>query len=74
MPDVRDEIELQRTLDENWREFQGVLDARLHALVGARQAFVGREVGGAPAFRQALLDVASICKLLAAELQTARIR
>ncbi len=66
---VREEIERQQQLDRHWQQYQGTLEARLEAVVGARAAFTHRELGAAPALRQSLVDLASVCELLAGELE-----
>ena len=65
---VRLEIERQQQLDRHWQQYQGTLEARLAAVIGARAAFTHRELGAAPALRQSLVDLASVCELLAGEL------
>ena len=55
-------------LDQPWGAYQLTLDARITAVVDARRAFAGREVGAGWAFRQSLVDLASVCELLADEL------
>ena len=68
MSDVRVEIEQRQTFDRTWQSYAGVLEARMHAVIGARRAFAERETGAAWAFRQSLVDLASVCELLAGEL------
>ncbi len=45
------------------------LQARLAAVLGARRAFIERQVGADRALRQSLVDLASVCELLAGELE-----
>ena len=66
---VRREIERQQRVDEHWQKYQETLEARLEAVVGARRAFTEREVGADWALRQSLVDRASVCELLAGELE-----
>ena len=66
---VRREIERQQQLDRHWQQYQGTLEARIEAVVGARRAFTEHELSAAPALRQSLVDLASVCELLAGELE-----
>jgi hypothetical protein len=65
---VRGEIVRQQRLDANWGQYQDTLEARVAAVVGARPAFAERQVGADWALRQSLIDLASVCELLADEL------
>ena len=72
---VRVEITRQMQFDEHWHGFQSVLAARIAAVIGAQRAFAQREIGSGWALRQSLVDLASVCELLADELpQAARAR
>ena len=51
-----------------WGSPQATLDARIAAVLGAQRALAHRKLGADWAFRQALVDLAAICELLAAEL------
>ena len=73
MSDVRVEIETQQAFDRTWQCYAGVLEARIVALADARRAFAERKTGGEWAFRQSLVDLASVCELLAGELPRPRI-
>ena len=73
MPGVRDEVTQQQGLDRNWGAYAATLEARIHAVNDARRAFAGQEVGGVWAYRQALIDLASACELLADQLPQPRI-
>ncbi len=66
---VRREIERQQKLDRHWSAYQDTLQARLAAVVGAQRAFARRELGADWALRQSLVDLASVCELLAGELE-----
>jgi hypothetical protein len=66
---VRREIERQQHLDRLWQGYQGTLEARLAAVVGARQAFSERQLGADWALRQSLVDLAAVAELLASELE-----
>ena len=66
---MRRDIQRQQRLDQCWQQHQGTLAARLEAVVGARRAFTEHELGAAPALRQSLVDLASVCELLAGELE-----
>ena len=48
-------------------------EARIRAVIGARRAFAERETGAAWALRQSLVDLASVCAVLAGELPVPRI-
>ena len=65
---VRADIEQQQGTDRSWQSYASVLEARMVAVHGARRAFAGREPGAGWAFRQSLVDLASVCELLAGEL------
>ena len=65
---VRGEIECQQTLDRHWGNYQDSLQARLAAVLGARRAFMERQIGAQWELRQSLVDLASVCELLAEEL------
>jgi hypothetical protein len=69
---VRAEIETQQSLGHNRRSYQ-TLDARIRAVVSARRAFARRETGARWELRQSLIDLASVCELLAGELPRPRI-
>ena len=66
---VRKEIKRQQLLDQHWHQYQDTLEARLEAVVGARRAFTDHERGADWALRQSLVDLASVCELLAGELE-----
>jgi hypothetical protein len=66
---VRGEITRQQVLDRHWGAYQHTLEARLAAVVGAHQAFTARQLGAEWALRQSLVDLASVCELLAGELE-----
>jgi len=70
---VRAEIDHQVKLDGRWRSYQDTLDARIVAVVGAQRAFAQRELGSGWALRQSLVDLASVCELLAGELPEPRV-
>jgi hypothetical protein len=70
---IRAEIERQQELDSRWRSYQATLDARMRAVIGARHTFTRRELGSGWALRQSLVDLASVCELLAAELPRPRV-
>ena len=72
MPGVRAEIETQQGIDRKWQCYSATLEARIVAVVGARRAFASRELGAGWAFRQSLVDLASVCELLAGELPQPR--
>jgi hypothetical protein len=65
---ARDEITRQQALDVPWGKYQDTLEARVAAVSGARRAFSERQVGADWALRQSLIDLASVCELLADEL------
>ncbi len=65
---VREEIIRQQRLDRHWQQYQDTLEARIAAVIGARRALSERQVGAEWALRQSLVDLASVCELLAAEL------
>jgi hypothetical protein len=65
---VRDEITRPQLLDAHWGQYQDTLEARVAAVSGARRAFSERQVGGDWALRQSVIDLASVCELLADEL------
>jgi hypothetical protein len=69
---IRAEIERQQKLDSRWRSYQATLDARMRAVVGAQRPFAQRELGAGWALRQSLVDLASVCELLADELPRPR--
>ena len=62
----------QHTLGARWGSYQTTLNARLAAVVGAQRAFARRELGAGRAFPQSLVDLASVCELLAGELPRPR--
>jgi hypothetical protein len=66
---VRGEIARQQHLDRQWGSYQHTLQARLAAVVGAHRAFSERQLGAEWALRQSLVDLASVCELLAGELE-----
>jgi hypothetical protein len=66
--DVRAEIARQQRLDRHWGAYQDTLEARVAAVIDARRAFSERQVGADWALRQSLIDLASVCELLADEL------
>jgi hypothetical protein len=66
---VRDEITRQQRLDQHWGAYQDTLQARLAAVIGAHRAFSERQLGADWALRQSLVDFASVCELLAGELE-----
>jgi hypothetical protein len=72
VPGVRAEIEDQQALDRD-RRYRGTLDARIRGVLGARQAFARRELGAGFAYRQSLVDLASVCELLAGDLPQPRV-
>jgi hypothetical protein len=61
-------ITRQQRLDAHWGQYQDTLEARVAAVVGARRAFCERQIGAQRALRQSLIDLASVCELLADEL------
>ena len=65
---VRAEIDQQQTFDRPWGAYQGVIGARISAVLEAQRALAERELGAGPALRQSLVDLAAICELLADEL------
>jgi hypothetical protein len=65
---VRAEITAQRALDQHRGSFQTILEARIAAVIAAREALTARQVGAGWALRQSLVDLASICEALASEL------
>jgi hypothetical protein len=71
---TRAEIELQRELDASRGSLQAMLRARITAVIGAQRAYAAREFGAEPALRQSLVDLASVCELLAGELPRPRVR
>jgi hypothetical protein len=66
---VREEITRQQRLDRQWGAYQHTLQARLTAVLGAHRAFSERQLGADWALRQSLVDLASVCELLAGELE-----
>jgi hypothetical protein len=65
---IRSEIARQQRLDAHGRQYQDTLEARVSAVMGARRAFSERQVGADWTLRQSLIDLASVCELLADEL------
>jgi hypothetical protein len=65
---IRAEIKLQQRLDRHWGQYQDTLEARVAAVISARRAYSERQVGADWALRQSLIDLASVCELLADEL------
>ena len=65
---VRGDIECQQTLDRHWGNYHDSLQGRLAAVLGARRAFMERQIGAQWELRQSLVDLASVCELLAEEL------
>jgi hypothetical protein len=65
---VRAEITRQQELDAQWGKYQDTLEARVAAVSRARRAFSERQVGAQWALRQSLIDLVSVCELLADEL------
>jgi hypothetical protein len=66
---VRKDITRQQHLDRQWGSYQHTLQARLTAVIGAHRAFSERQIGADWALRQSLVDLASVCELLAGELE-----
>lgn len=59
------DVERQKGTDRVWGEYQGVLVARITAVVGAQQALARGEYAGVYVLRQALVDLAAVYELLA---------
>jgi hypothetical protein len=70
---VRADIDQQQVFDRDRQSYSGVLEARIVAVADARRAFSRRELGAGWALRQSLIDLASVCELLAGELPRPRI-
>jgi len=68
---VRADITRQQSYDGKRPCPQGVLLARIRAVVDAQVAVDHREVGAAPALRQSLVDLAAAAELMAGELPSA---
>jgi hypothetical protein len=66
---ARAEITRQQRQDRHWGAYQDTLEAKVAAVSGARRAFSERQVGAEWALRQSLIDLASVCELLADELR-----
>jgi hypothetical protein len=65
---IRREVEEQKLRDLDRGDWQGVLMARMGAVVEAQRLIRLHESAATPALRQALIDLASIAELLASEL------
>jgi hypothetical protein len=65
---IRREVEEQKLRDLDRGDWQGVLMARMGAAVEAQRLIRLHESAATPALRQALIDLASVSELLAAEL------
>jgi hypothetical protein len=65
---IRREVEEQKLRDLDRGGWQGALMARMGAVVEAQRLIRLHESAATPAFRQALIDLASVSELLAAEL------
>jgi len=65
---ARRDVEQQLAYDRNHDGHQGALMARMAAVIGAQQALARGEYAGVYVLRQALVDLAAVCELLAEEL------
>jgi hypothetical protein len=65
---ARDDIDLQRIIDEPHHCGQAVMMARMRAVVVAQQRMSQREPDANYELRQALVDLASVAELIADEL------
>jgi hypothetical protein len=71
---ARRHVEQQKVIDRPRKEHQSMLSARMRAVVDAHQATMQQEEGAAYAFRQSLIDLASVAELVAEELPAPRVR
>ena len=62
---VRRAVEHTKAIDRTWGDTQGVLLARVHALLGAQRAFASGEPDAGYALRQAAVDLSAAAETLA---------
>jgi hypothetical protein len=65
---TRRDVEHTKGIDRGWGDYQGVLLARMGAVITAQRAAAAGELGAHPALRKSLVDLAAISELLADDL------
>ena len=65
---TRRDVEHTKNIDRIWGDHQGVLLARMKAVVGAQRALAAGETGARYALRQGLVDLAAAAELVAGEM------
>ena len=66
---TRRDVKRVKTRDRDFDGHQGVLLARMGAVIGAQRATAAGELGAQDALRQSLVDLAAISELLADDLR-----
>jgi hypothetical protein len=73
-PAAHRDVERQKEIDRPRRRgLQAVLRARMRAVLAAQEAITQREIGAPYAYRQSLVDLASVAELVAEQLPPPRI-
>ncbi len=73
-PAAHRDVARQKEIDRPRRRgLQGVLRARIRAVIDAQEAITRREIGAPYAYRQSLIDLAAVAQLAAEQLPRPRI-